>query len=118
MINELTGISSSHSKSHISDRINAVELYPGIELTYLTLTTDHFSVHHAALDHILEIDYCHSGRIGWEMGNGNICNQYFRSAEYVQPYSIPSLATVLERFNDCQAHSILTFIFSYSASGI
>ncbi|MDE7247690.1 MAG: AraC family transcriptional regulator [Lachnospiraceae bacterium] len=68
---KLTGIRNSHSKSHTSDRINAVELYPGIELTYLTLTTDHFSVHHAALDHILEIDYCHSGRIGWEMGNGN-----------------------------------------------
>ena len=71
MIDELTDIRSSHSRSHSSDHINAIELYPGIELTYLTLTTDHFSVHHAALDHILEINYCHSGRIGWKMGNGN-----------------------------------------------
>ena len=71
MIDELTDIRSSFIKSHSMDRIKAIELYPGIELTYLTLTTDHFSVHHAALDHILEIDYCHSGRIGWEMGNGN-----------------------------------------------
>ena len=71
MINELTDIRNSHSRSHSSDHINAIELYPGIELTYLTLTTDHFSVHHAALDHILEINYCHSGRIGWKMGNGN-----------------------------------------------
>ena len=71
MIDELTGIRSSFVKRHSSDHIKAIELYPGIELTYLTLTTDHFSVHHAALDHILEINYCHSGRIGWKMGNGN-----------------------------------------------
>ena len=71
MINELTGIRSSFVGSHSTDHIKAVELYPGIELTYLTLTTDHFSVHHAALDHILEINYCHLVRIGWEMGNGN-----------------------------------------------
>ena len=71
MIDELTGIRSSFVKRHSSDHIKAIELYPGIELTYLTLTTDHFSVHHDALDHILEINYCHSGRIGWKMGNGN-----------------------------------------------
>ncbi len=71
MINELADIRSSYIKNHSMDHIESIELYPGIELTYLTLTTDHFSVHHAALDHILEINYCHSGRIGWEMGNGN-----------------------------------------------
>ena len=71
MIDELTDIRSSFIKHHNMDHIKAIELYPGIELTYLTLTTDHFSVHHAALDHILEINYCHSGRIGWNMGNGN-----------------------------------------------
>ena len=71
MIDELTGIRNSFVGSHSMNHIKAIELYPGIELTYLTLTTGHFSVHHAALDHILEINYCHSGRIGWEMGNGN-----------------------------------------------
>ena len=71
MIDELTGIRSSFIKHHSTEHIKTIELYPGIELSYLTLTTDHFSVHHAALDHILEINYCHSGRIGWEMGNGN-----------------------------------------------
>ena len=71
MINELTDIRSSHSKSHTSDRINAVELYPGIELTCLTLTSDNYSVHHAPLDHIFEINYCRLGRIGWKMENGN-----------------------------------------------
>ena len=71
MIDELTNIRNSFIKSHSMDHIKAIELYPGIELSYLTLTTDHFSVHHTALDHILEINYCHSGRIGWKMGNGN-----------------------------------------------
>ena len=71
MIDELTDIRSSFIKSHSMNHIKAIELYPGIELTYLTLTTGHFSVHHAALDHILEINYCRSGRIGWDMGNGN-----------------------------------------------
>ncbi|MDE7285084.1 MAG: AraC family transcriptional regulator [Lachnospiraceae bacterium] len=71
MINELADIRSSYIKNHSADHIEAIELYPGIELSYLTLTTDHISVHHAAFDHILEINYCYSGRIGWEMGNGN-----------------------------------------------
>ncbi len=71
MIDELTGIRSSFLRHHNVDHIKVIELYPGIELTYLTLTTDNFSVHHAAFDHILEINYCHSGRIGWKMGNGN-----------------------------------------------
>lgn len=71
MIDELTGIRNSFVGSHSMNHIKGIELYTGIELSYLTLTTDHFSVHHAALDHILEINYCHSGRIGWEMGNGN-----------------------------------------------
>ncbi|MDE7132757.1 MAG: AraC family transcriptional regulator [Lachnospiraceae bacterium] len=71
MIDELTDIRSSFIKHHSTDHIKAVELYPGIELSYLTLTTDKLSVHHAAFDHILEINYCHSGRIGWKMGNGN-----------------------------------------------
>ena len=71
MIDEVAGIHSSLTKHHSMDHIKTIELYPGIELTYLTLATDNFSVHHAAFDHILEINYCHSGRIGWEMGNGN-----------------------------------------------
>jgi len=71
MIDEWKEIRSSLIKQHGMDHIETIELYPGIELTCLTLTTDNFSVHHAALDHILEINYCHSGRIGWKMGNGN-----------------------------------------------
>ncbi len=71
MINELADIRSSLSKYRELEHIKAIELYPGIELSYFVLTADNFSIHHAALDDILEINYCRLGRIGWKMGNGN-----------------------------------------------
>lgn len=71
MINELTDIRSSFSKSRGFEHIKAVELYPGIELSCFTLAAENLSVHHAALDHIFEINYCRFGRVGWKMGNGN-----------------------------------------------
>ncbi len=69
MINELTDIRSSFCKDREWQK--AVELFPGIELCFFSLTAESLSVHHAPLDHIFEINYCHSGRIGWEMSNGN-----------------------------------------------
>jgi len=71
MIKELADIRNTFAAHAGADHINAIELYPGIELSYLTLATDNLSVHHAPLAHILEINYCHSGRICWKMGNGN-----------------------------------------------
>lgn len=71
MINEWADIRSSFSKCKDLKQTKSVELYPGMELSCFTLTTEKLSVHHAALDHILEINYCRRGRIGWEMGNGN-----------------------------------------------
>jgi len=71
MINELAGIRNSFSKYTGPGHIKTVALYPGIELSCFTLAAESLSVHHAALPHIFEINYCHSGRIGWKMGNGN-----------------------------------------------
>ncbi len=71
MINELTGIRTSFTEQHKNDHIESVELYPGIELSYITLKSDKLSMHHDELDNILEINYCRSGRMGWKMGNGN-----------------------------------------------
>ena len=48
-----------------------MKLYPGITLRYLTFSSDSFSVHHKAMEHMLQINYCKSGQIVWEMGNGN-----------------------------------------------
>ncbi len=71
MINELADIRNSFSNYVDSEHIKTVELYPGIELSSFTLAAETLSVHHAPLDHIFEINYCRSGRIGWEMSNGN-----------------------------------------------
>ena len=49
-----------------------LELYPGIELSFLSaFGKDAFHVCHAPLPQMLEINYCISGRMGWDMGNGN-----------------------------------------------
>ena len=48
-----------------------IPLYPGIELCYLTFSTDSFSVHHKAMPHIIQINYCKAGQIVWEMKSGN-----------------------------------------------
>ena len=48
-----------------------IPLYPGIELCYLTFSTDSFSVQHKALSHIIQINYCKAGQMIWEMKNGN-----------------------------------------------
>ncbi len=48
-----------------------ISLYPGIELCYLTFSTNSFSVHHKAMPHIIQINYCKAGQIVWEMKSGN-----------------------------------------------
>ena len=48
-----------------------ISLYPGIELCYLTFSTNSFSVHHNAMPHIIQINYCKVGQIMWEMNSGN-----------------------------------------------
>lgn len=56
-------------------------LYPGIELSFLTLHAETFTLHHQSLDHILEINYCREGRAGWKLKNGN--SIYLGSGDYV-----------------------------------
>ena len=53
----------------IADSI--ISLYPGIEICYLTFSSDSFSVQHKAMPHIMQINYCKAGQIVWEMKNGN-----------------------------------------------
>ena len=53
----------------IADSI--IPLYPGIEICYLTFSSDSFSVQHKAMPHIMQINYCKAGQIIWEMKNGN-----------------------------------------------
>ena len=41
----------------------------GIELSYFTLTSETTKFCHAPLPHVIEINYCRAGRIGWKLGN-------------------------------------------------
>lgn len=46
-------------------------LFPGMELSFLTLQSDSLSLRHHEADEVMEINYCRTGRMGWNMGNGN-----------------------------------------------
>lgn len=59
------------SKLHDGSRIDTCRLYDGIELSFLTLRSDTLTLPHDPLKHILEINYCRAGRMGWKMDNGN-----------------------------------------------
>ena len=53
-------------------QIETVKLYPGISITFLSLTGgEPLAFSHEPLAHVLEINYCLSGRIGWHMDSGN-----------------------------------------------
>lgn len=53
------------------NNITTYDIFKGIKLSFALLKAEDFSFHHSALDHILQINYCKSGRIGWQMENGN-----------------------------------------------
>ena len=41
----------------------------GIELSYFTLSSENTRFCHEPLPHVIEINYCRAGRIGWKLGN-------------------------------------------------
>lgn len=71
MNDELLKIRKDVEKFHQKDTNEVIPLYPGIELCYLTLSSDPISVQHKAMPHIIQINYCKAGQTVWEMKNGN-----------------------------------------------
>lgn len=71
MNDELRKLQKDMEKLHQNVASAVIPLYPGIELCYLTISTDSFSVHHKAMPHIIQINYCKAGQIMWEMKGGN-----------------------------------------------
>ena len=71
MNSELVKIQKEMERLHQKVANAVIPLYPGIELCYLTFSTDSFSVQHKALSHIIQINYCKAGQLMWEMKNGN-----------------------------------------------
>lgn len=71
MEHNLDQIEKGLSQLHNESTMRTSHLYQGIELSFLTLKSDKISLCHDALDHILEINYCRAGRMGWKMKNGS-----------------------------------------------
>lgn len=46
------------------------EIFPGVELYMIEYQGEGSSFHHEKLPHMLQINYCLDGRIGWDMRNG------------------------------------------------
>ena len=68
---ELEKINQSMAAAPAGTHLNHISLFPGITLCFITFQTDHLQVQHEPLEHILEINYCHAGRMGWRMGSGH-----------------------------------------------
>ena len=49
--------------------IEAYQPYPGMEIAMNTIQANQASFHHEALATVLEINYCRTGRVGWNMKN-------------------------------------------------
>ena len=63
----------SDQTSSSPDRTGKTEVYsvfPGIDAAYHLLYAQEIAVHHAASPHVLELFYCRSGRVGWNMRGG------------------------------------------------
>ena len=71
MNGELVKIQKEMERFHQKVENAVIPLYPGIELCYLTFSTGSFSVQHKAISHMVQINYCKSGQLMWEMKNGN-----------------------------------------------
>lgn len=71
MNHPLEQVISSFHESCDKGSLTTFDIYKGIKLSFISLQSEDFSFHHPAFDNILEINYCKSGRIGWQMENGN-----------------------------------------------
>ena len=71
MNEELLKIRKDVERLHTANVNEVIPLYPGIELCYLTLSSDPLSVQHKAMPHMIQINYCKAGQMVWEMKNGN-----------------------------------------------
>lgn len=58
------------TKADKRNSMHSLQLAPGMELSYYTMYGEMLSLRHQPLSHVMEINYCHAGRIGWKMKSG------------------------------------------------
>lgn len=71
MNHNLSEVQHTIIKSDKKNSMQTLALAPGIELSYYTMYEESLSLHHEPFSHVMEINYCHDGRIGWKMQNGS-----------------------------------------------
>ena len=71
MSNKIAPLEKSIQELSNKYHIVSYDLYKGIKLAFMSLTGNTQTDTHEPLKHILEINYCHKGKIGWKMNNGN-----------------------------------------------
>ena len=91
-----------------------VPLYPGIGLCYLTFSTDSFSLEHKAMPHIIQINYCKSGQMVWEMKSGN--RIYLNPGDF-SLHSMKTCADSMLTFPQNMYQGITIYIDLQEASG-
>ena len=81
--------------------MEAYETFPGIEVSFHIFLASEVKFRHDASDSVLEIYYCHSGRVGWNMQGG--------TAVYL------GVGDVTAHSMACCADSAMMFPLGYSA---
>ena len=81
--------------------MEAYETFPGIEVSFNIFLASEVKFRHDASDSVLEIYYCHSGRVGWNMPGGTAV---YLGAGDVTAHSMA-----------CCADSAMMFPLGYSA---
>ncbi len=71
MNQELLNIQNQLNHLAKKKKFEAISLFPGIDLMYVSLEADGFCLRHSPADYIMQINYCKSGQIAWKMKNGN-----------------------------------------------
>ena len=71
MNRQLEQIAKNFQESHDKNEFISYDLFEGIQLAFISLKAEVCSFHHPVPDHILEINYCRTGRLGWQIENGN-----------------------------------------------
>lgn len=70
MNHHLSEVQHTILNSSKKNSMRTLTLAPGMELSYYTMYKENLSLHHEPLSHVMEINYCRAGRIGWKMGSG------------------------------------------------
>ena len=66
-------LSETLRRTYHQEKTEPIALFPGIDLVELRFQAASFSLHHPPLQHILQINYCKAGRMGWKTQTGNYC---------------------------------------------